>query len=123
MVDASFPKEDRIKSPRQFERVFKQGVVVADDILVVHVTRSDRDTPRIGIGVAKKAGNAPVRNRWKRLIREAFRKQKGTLPPLDIIIRPKRGAQPDYHRIYHSLPRLLARGEKRLSRGSGGIGG
>jgi ribonuclease P protein component len=48
-----------------------------------------------------------VRNRWKRLIREAFRRSQEQMPMgLDLIVRPRAGAVPDYRRIAESLPKL-----------------
>lgn len=136
MKDESFPASSRLKSSREFERVFKQGVVVADDILVLHAipvalnsiesntetgdTRSDRQnenqrsSARLGISISKRVGNAPLRNRWKRLIREAFRKHKSQLPVCDYVIRPKKDAVPDYNRIYSSLPLLAKRAAKKI---------
>jgi ribonuclease P protein component len=44
--------------------------------------------PRLGMVVTRKVGPAVQRNRIKRRIREAFRKTAGTLPAVDIVIRP-----------------------------------
>lgn len=116
MPDESFSKADRIKSPREFERAFKQGIVVADGTLILHATLSTRDRPRLGVAISKRAGNAPYRNYWKRLVREAFRRHKHSLPNYDYIVRPKRGAAPNYAEIYQSIYRLVARVEKKLNK-------
>lgn len=51
------------------------------------------DHPRLGIIVAKKNVRLAVeRNRLKRQLRETFRKQRQTLPSLDIILLAKKGA-------------------------------
>jgi ribonuclease P protein component len=56
-----------------------------------------------------------VRNRWKRLIREAFRRQQDALPAgLDMIIRPKRGAVPDHDAIRRSVVYLSKKLDRRL---------
>lgn len=47
--------------------------------------------PRIGITVSSKVGNAVVRNRVKRWVREAFRAERAAWPPVDVVViaRPK----------------------------------
>ena len=45
---------------------------------------------RLGITVTKRFGHACQRNRFKRLVREAFRLSCSQVsPPLDILIRPR----------------------------------
>lgn len=48
--------------------------------------------PRLGITVSRKVGNAVVRNRAKRLIREAFRATRSLWPAdVDLVVIVKRG--------------------------------
>jgi ribonuclease P protein component len=69
---------------------------------------------RLGLSISKRVGNAPTRNRWKRLIREVFRKNRQRFPAIDIVARPKRGATADYKAIEASLPSLVARALRKL---------
>lgn len=110
----TFSQSDRMKSPLHFEEVFKNGVVAADQVLVVYVKRNHLEHSRLGLSISKRVGNSPTRNRWKRLLRESFRKQKTTFACVDIVVRPKRDAAPEYDAILNSLPALVARACRKL---------
>ncbi len=42
--------------------------------------------PRLGCAISKRVGNAVVRNRIRRLIRETFRRLKTQLLPVDFVV-------------------------------------
>ena len=111
----SFPKNERLLSARDFARVYGDHVFAADGVLVVQAHRGTSPCTRLGLSVSRKVGNAVVRNRWKRLIREAFRMHKLNMPQrLDIVVRPKRGAGCDAAAISQSLPKLVRAVARRL---------
>lgn len=113
-----FPKSVRLRKQAEFDRVYAGSAFAADDMLVVKAVENDLTVTRLGLSVSRKVGNAVVRNRWKRLIREAFRRQLAELPVgLDLVARPKKGASPSYAAIERSICRLAARLEKSLRRG------
>jgi ribonuclease P protein component len=108
-----FPKAMRLSGRESYAAIFARGLVATDSTLVIHALTNDLSFTRIGLSVSKKVGTAPTRNYWKRCIREAFRRNRTKLPTsLDIIVRPRRGARPDYIAIELALVQLL----KRLSR-------
>ncbi|MEZ4321313.1 MAG: ribonuclease P protein component [Myxococcota bacterium] len=73
----TFPRSLRLRKRRDFTRVQRSGgKVVSNDLVVVHRARGERSVegPRFGLTVSKKVGNAVVRNRTKRRLREAIRR-------------------------------------------------
>lgn len=110
-------KEMRLRRQADFQRVFQRNACAVNSQLVVNVCENQLAITRLGITVPRKQGNAVLRNRWKRLIREAFRLSQSRLPVgVDIVVRPRRGAVPDYRHIAESLPRLAARATRWLEK-------
>ena len=113
--DERFPKSLRVVSQLDFDRVFKEGVVASDSVLVMHAVRGKQTWTRIGLSISKRVGNSPMRNRWKRLIRESFRRRKSELPSgIDMVVRPKRGAVPDYELVFKSVLKLAMQLDRKL---------
>ena len=49
-------------------------------MLALYVASNGREYSRLGVSVGKTAGNAAVRNRFKRLVREVFRLNREQIP-------------------------------------------
>jgi ribonuclease P protein component len=89
-----FLRQHRLETPADFDRVFANRRSAADAHMVVYVAPNELDYPRLGLVVGRKVGPAVIRNRWKRLIREAFRLNQHRLPmDVDLVVLP-RGKQP-----------------------------
>jgi len=76
----SFPKEKRLVSNRQFKAVLARGVRLSDGLLTLYMAKNDCGYLRLGVSVGKSCGNAVVRNRLKRLLREVFRQNQDRIP-------------------------------------------
>ncbi|WP_010094633.1 ribonuclease P protein component [Ornithinibacillus scapharcae] len=81
-------KEYRVKDNKEFQVIFKKGKSFANRQLVIYyMKKENQDHFRIGLSVGKKIGNAVVRNRIKRYLRQAFHElEKDILPAYDMII-------------------------------------
>jgi len=94
----SFPKTKRLVSNRQFQAVLARNLRVSNGLLTLYMAENDCAYPRFGVSIGKSCGKAVVRNRLKRLLREAFRQSRDRIPPgFDylLMISPQRLKQSD----------------------------
>lgn len=85
-----FPKTDRILKREEFQQIYQKGRKVQARYFTAFVLPVERKQPRIGITVTRKFGKSVKRNRARRLVREAFRKNKWLVPQgVDIVINVK----------------------------------
>ncbi len=87
-----FDKARKIKRSTDFQLVYRARIRVYNERLTVCCRPTTPNAPsRLGLSVSKKVGKAFVRNRWKRLLREAFRLSRRELPNgFDFIVIPTR---------------------------------
>jgi ribonuclease P protein component len=95
-ADEGLPRPERLRKRAEFVAAQGQGKKLHSDNFLVFVrTRRavDRPPARLGVTVSKKVGGAVARNRVKRMVREAFRRQKKSFPPgIDVVFVAKRAA-------------------------------
>lgn len=91
-----FRRTARVRRPTEFDRVFSARWTAAANGLVLHAAPSDRTPPvaRLGMSVSRRVGAAVIRVRWKRRLREAFRRIRARLPPADYVVVVKTRSVP-----------------------------
>lgn len=118
-------KENRLAKREDFNKVYRYGKSVANMQFVLYtLPRPQQPQFRLGVSVSKKLGNAVVRNRIRRLLKEIVRHHGESLPGgIDLILIARKPAvdltyQEMEKCVLHVLKRasLLA---KRPARGEG----
>lgn len=105
-------KKYRLKRREDFRKVFRIGRSTANREFVVYVfSRRERGPVRFGISVSKKVGNAVVRNRIKRSVKEICRHWAVDMPSnIDIVmIVRKPVAAMDFRQMQSSLRHVFLR--------------
>ncbi|MFC0015359.1 MULTISPECIES: ribonuclease P protein component [Allobacillus] len=105
-------KKYRVKKNEEFQQIFKQGESFANKQLVIYyVMKKDQQHFRVGISVGKKLGNAVMRNKIKRYIRESLRQLEPHIQPdVDfVIIARKPATSMNVEEVKISLKHLLKR--------------
>jgi len=118
----SFPKDKRLVSNSQFKDVLARGRRLSSPPLILYMTENDCGHRRLGVSVGKSQGNAVVRNRLKRLVREAFRQSQEQIPAgFDYVVMfmarrsknkdaRRKTTQPTFEQIRDAFLALVRRG-------------
>ncbi|NOJ82338.1 ribonuclease P protein component [Myxococcus xanthus] len=113
-ADQRFPKALRLLQRREFLEVQEGGQKVPSDCLLALVKRNGRPYSRVGLTVSSKVGNAVVRARLRRVLRELFRKRRMQWPSgLDVVLVARSSAKdasfPVLSRAFDGVTRKLQR--------------
>ena len=83
----SFPRSDRLTARRQFTTVYDQGRRVRGRTVTVFGLANSLGRCRVGFTVTRKLGNAVMRNRIKRMLREVYRVNRlSAAGSLDLVV-------------------------------------
>jgi ribonuclease P protein component len=106
-------KPKKLSNSRQYRKVYDQGQRFHTPFFSVFVLKNDSDEQRIGITVTRKIGDAVIRNRCKRRLREIVRKmQFDEFGPIgfDLIINVRSAmAEAKYGQLQDAFCRVVER--------------
>jgi len=106
----TFSARLRLTKNGEFENVFQRRLSVSDGRLILYAAANNLGYSRLGLCVTKKFGNAVHRNRFKRLLREAFRLNRHCLPAgFDFVVLPRRKPLASFWAYQKSLGILAAK--------------
>ncbi|GIP40646.1 ribonuclease P protein component [Paenibacillus sp. J31TS4] len=105
-------KENRLAKREDFQKVYRRGKSFANHQFVVYRLEQREPAPlRLGVSVSKKVGNAVVRNRLRRTVKEIVRLNLDRLEAnVDVIVIARKPvAEMEYAGIQSSLLHVLKR--------------
>lgn len=103
----------KFKENRHYKRIYNRGKSFVSPALVTYVLKNNTKNIRYGITTSKKTGNAVLRNRSRRIIREAFNMLSDQiLPGYDFIFvsRARTSSLKSTNIVYHMRKQLKSAG-------------
>ncbi len=103
----------RLKKNWEFKRVYRYGRTVVSKNIVLYYCPNGSESNRTGFSVSKKVGGSVIRNRIKRLFKEALLHLEHKLKKgYDfILIARKPSADLNYHEALRELAKLCRKGQ------------
>ena len=112
-----FRPHEHLRRPADFQAVYDRRRSAADGTLVVYARENGLPHSRVGLSVSKKFGRAVVRNRIRRLLREAYRLGRDELPTgFDLVLIPRPLEAYTLDAFRHSLGKLAPQAVKKIAR-------
>ena len=90
------PDFEKLRKGREFDLIFRTGVRVNGELVrILYLKDNSINAIRVGYAVGKRLGKAHIRNRGKRILREAFRQLADRITPdLKIVLSLKEKGLP-----------------------------
>jgi ribonuclease P protein component len=115
-----FLPEERLRRRADYLRCYRTGRRRHGEIAILYFAPNELGHPRLGITASRKVGDAVVRHRLKRRIKEIYRRwqERASLPPMDLVLHLKpeaRGVEwtPFRMEMLRLLAGLVRRGGER----------
>lgn len=100
-------KYNIIKKNTEFNYIIKNGKKFSSDIFFIYIIKNDNHN-RFGISVSKKIGNAVIRNKYKRRIKDIIDKYEFSYDGFDFIfISRSKLKEYDYIYMKENINKLL----------------
>jgi ribonuclease P protein component len=105
-------RRSRLLRSADFDRTLRSGRRAASDYFALFVSDNEVGRPRVGLAVSRKLGNAVVRNRIKRHLRELVRPLlTQTEGGRDVVIVARaRAVDAEFARLRQEIEMLWAKG-------------
>ncbi len=102
-------KTEAINLNKDFKSLYYRGGCEVSKTIVFYYRKTKRNKNRLGLTVSKKIGNAVVRNRIKRLLRENYRiREEGIVNGAEIVmVARSRAKEKDFFEIGKDMDFLL----------------
>ena len=106
------PKSDKLRKGFEFDIIFRTGTRINGELVrLLYVRDAKSESIKYGCAVGKRQGKAHVRNRGRRILREAFRTVSGRIAPGTsiVLMLSDKGLALKTQAISRELERLLSR--------------
>ena len=99
-----FPRAIRLLTGSEYQRVFADAVRIRGrNLTLLYRARAVDGPARLGLAIGKRQVRRAVdRNRIKRIVREAFRQRRSSLPAVDLVVLARSGAATCDRRLLRS---------------------